>query len=184
MDVRGQHLASAHRARYGTSRWCLGRRRPPGRPGADQQSRAGSNIDESTSAVGAVELEQHATAWIPPRSTAALGPRPTAQQRDLPSSKAVTLRHDREVRSCDSREDPCRRHRDRGRGLAYDRGRAEMSKSADRPSAVHSRVGQPCPACGDTVRTVEYRRYTISYCATCQTNGKALADNTTSKFLK
>jgi len=69
-------------------------------------------------------------------------------------------------------------------GLAYDRGRAEMSKSADRPSAVHSRVGQPCPACGDTVRTVEYRRYTISYCATCQTNGKALADNTTSKFLK
>jgi len=69
-------------------------------------------------------------------------------------------------------------------GLAYDRGQTEMSKSADRPSAVHSRVGEPCPVCDDTVRTVEYRRYTVSYCATCQTNGKALADNTTSKFLK
>ena len=69
-------------------------------------------------------------------------------------------------------------------GLAYDRDQPEMSKSKDRPSAVHSRVGEPCPVCDDTVRTVEYRRYTVSYCATCQTNGKALADNTTSKFLK
>ena len=27
-------------------------------------------------------------------------------------------------------------------------------------------------------------RYTVNYCATCQTGGKVLADNTTSKFLK
>jgi formamidopyrimidine-DNA glycosylase len=31
---------------------------------------------------------------------------------------------------------------------------------------------------------VEYVRYTVAYCPTCQTSGKVLADNTTSKFLK
>jgi len=68
--------------------------------------------------------------------------------------------------------------------LAYERGRDDMSSSADRPGAVHHREGEACPACGDTVRAVEYKSYTIDYCATCQTNGKVLADNTTSKFLK
>ncbi len=59
-----------------------------------------------------------------------------------------------------------------------------MSGSADRPSNVHNRAGEACPQCGDTVRTVEYSRYTVAYCPTCQTGGKVLADNTTSKFLK
>ncbi|HEY2814304.1 MAG TPA: DNA-formamidopyrimidine glycosylase family protein [Acidimicrobiales bacterium] len=68
--------------------------------------------------------------------------------------------------------------------LAYERGRDDMSSSADRPGAVHHREGETCPVCGDTVRAVEYRSYTIDYCPTCQTNGKVLADNTTSKFLK
>jgi formamidopyrimidine-DNA glycosylase len=69
-------------------------------------------------------------------------------------------------------------------GLAFERGLTEMSSSADRPSQVHHRVGESCPVCGDVVRAVEYSRYTVAYCATCQTNGKVLADNTTSKFLK
>lgn len=69
-------------------------------------------------------------------------------------------------------------------GLAYERGLQEMSSSADRPGNVHHRVGQPCPVCGDEIRSVEYVRYTVAYCPTCQTNGKILADNTTSKFLK
>jgi formamidopyrimidine-DNA glycosylase len=38
--------------------------------------------------------------------------------------------------------------------------------------------------CGDTVREVAYVKYTVNYCPTCQTAGKVLADNTTSKFLK
>jgi formamidopyrimidine-DNA glycosylase len=71
-----------------------------------------------------------------------------------------------------------------GEGLAFERGLTEMSASADRPAHVHHRIGEPCPECGDTVRAVEYSRYTIAYCATCQTGGKVLADNTTSKFLK
>ncbi len=69
-------------------------------------------------------------------------------------------------------------------GLAFERGLTEMSSSADRPAHVHHRTGEACPVCGDTVRAVEYSRYTVAYCATCQTGGKVLADNTTSKFLK
>jgi formamidopyrimidine-DNA glycosylase len=68
--------------------------------------------------------------------------------------------------------------------LAYERGRDNMSSSADRPGSVHHREGETCPVCGDKIRAVEYRSYTIDYCPTCQTGGKVLADNTTSKFLK
>jgi len=69
-------------------------------------------------------------------------------------------------------------------GLAYERTRADMSASADRPGGVHKRTGEPCPVCGDVIREVAYSGYTVHYCPTCQTGGKVLADNTTSKFLK
>jgi formamidopyrimidine-DNA glycosylase len=68
--------------------------------------------------------------------------------------------------------------------LADERLQPEMTRSKDRPSAVHGQTGEPCPVCKDEVRAVEYRKYTVNYCATCQTGGKILADNTTSKFLK
>jgi len=69
-------------------------------------------------------------------------------------------------------------------GLTYERTRSDMSSSADRPGNVHHRVGETCPVCGDTIRSVSYSGYTVAYCPTCQTGGKVLADNTTSKFLK
>ena len=69
-------------------------------------------------------------------------------------------------------------------GLAAERTRKDMSSSKDRPSAVHNRTGRECPVCSDTVRDVKYSSYTVNYCPTCQTGGKVLADNTTSKFLK
>lgn len=69
-------------------------------------------------------------------------------------------------------------------GIAYERTRKDMSSSADRPGAVHHRAGEACPVCGDTVREVAYSSYTVNYCPTCQTGGKVLADNTTSKFLR
>ncbi len=73
-------------------------------------------------------------------------------------------------------------------GLDYERSRSDMSKSKDRPSNAHGQTGQPCPRSGehgdDTIRAVEYSGYTVNYCPSCQTNGKILADNTTSKFLK
>jgi formamidopyrimidine-DNA glycosylase len=68
--------------------------------------------------------------------------------------------------------------------LAYERGREDMSSSKQRPSNVHHRKGEACPVCGDTVRAVEYRAYEVDYCPTCQTGGKVLKDNTTSRFLK
>ncbi|MGE0879620.1 MAG: DNA-formamidopyrimidine glycosylase family protein [Acidimicrobiia bacterium] len=69
-------------------------------------------------------------------------------------------------------------------GLAYERTRVDMSASADRPGGVHHRKGEACVVCGDTVREVSYSSYSVNYCATCQTGGKVLADNTTSKFLR
>jgi formamidopyrimidine-DNA glycosylase len=69
-------------------------------------------------------------------------------------------------------------------GLEYERTRPDMSSSKDRPGSVHGRAGEPCPVCGDEVRAVEYSGYTVNYCPTCQTGGKILADNTTSRFLK
>lgn len=68
--------------------------------------------------------------------------------------------------------------------LALERGRTTMSSSAERPGTVYHRTGEPCPVCGDVVRSVEYAHYTVNYCATCQTAGRVLADNTTSRFLK
>lgn len=69
-------------------------------------------------------------------------------------------------------------------GLAFERGLTEMSSSADRPGNVHHRIGEDCPVCGDAIRSVDYTRYQVAYCPTCQTHGKVLADNTTSRFLK
>ncbi len=68
--------------------------------------------------------------------------------------------------------------------LDHERTLDAMSKSADRPGSVHRRAGSTCPVCGDTIRAVEYSAYEVDYCPTCQTGGKVLADNTTSKFLK
>jgi formamidopyrimidine-DNA glycosylase len=68
--------------------------------------------------------------------------------------------------------------------LADERTRPDMSSSKERASGVHKRTGEACPVCGDTIRAVEYSGYTVNYCPTCQTGGKVLADNTTSKFLR
>jgi formamidopyrimidine-DNA glycosylase len=52
--------------------------------------------------------------------------------------------------------------------------------------AVHGRFGQPCPTpgCTDNLRRVSYESYEMTYCATCQTGGKALADRRLSRLLK
>ena len=50
--------------------------------------------------------------------------------------------------------------------------------------AVHGRTGDKCPACGDVVRQVSFANSSLQYCATCQTDGKILADRRMSKLLK
>jgi formamidopyrimidine-DNA glycosylase len=51
--------------------------------------------------------------------------------------------------------------------------------------AVHGRTGEPCPTpCGDTLRRVSFESYEMTYCPTCQTGGKVLADRRLSRLLK
>ncbi len=69
--------------------------------------------------------------------------------------------------------------------LKHEKTLDDIGKSIDRPSLAHNRSGEPCLSCeADEIATVAYVRYTVFYCPTCQTNGKKLRDNTTSKFLK
>jgi len=50
---------------------------------------------------------------------------------------------------------------------------------------VHGRVGEPCPTpCGDTLRRVSFESYEMTYCPTCQTGGRILADRRLSRLLK
>ena len=49
---------------------------------------------------------------------------------------------------------------------------------------VHGKAGQPCPACGDTIREVSFADSALQYCPTCQTGGKPLADRRLSRLLK
>jgi formamidopyrimidine-DNA glycosylase len=49
---------------------------------------------------------------------------------------------------------------------------------------VHGREGEPCPVCGDTVRSVFFASKSLQYCPTCQTGGKPLADRRLSRLLK
>jgi formamidopyrimidine-DNA glycosylase len=50
--------------------------------------------------------------------------------------------------------------------------------------AVHNRVGQPCPVCGETLLRVSYESHEVVYCKRCQTKGRLLADRRLSRLLK
>jgi formamidopyrimidine-DNA glycosylase len=50
--------------------------------------------------------------------------------------------------------------------------------------AVHNRWGQPCPVCATEMKRVSYESYEVTYCPTCQTGGKVLADRRMSRLLK
>lgn len=50
--------------------------------------------------------------------------------------------------------------------------------------AVHGKFGQPCPRCGSKVQRIVYSDNETNYCATCQTEGKLLADRSLSRLLK
>ncbi|HEU4918028.1 MAG TPA: DNA-formamidopyrimidine glycosylase family protein [Acidimicrobiia bacterium] len=50
--------------------------------------------------------------------------------------------------------------------------------------AVHGKFGQPCPRCGSKVQRIVHADNETNYCATCQTQGKLLADRSLSRLLK
>jgi formamidopyrimidine-DNA glycosylase len=57
--------------------------------------------------------------------------------------------------------------------------------TAFRPEmAVHGRYGKPCPVCGSLVQHIVYAENECNYCATCQTEGRLLADRGLSRLLK
>jgi formamidopyrimidine-DNA glycosylase len=57
--------------------------------------------------------------------------------------------------------------------------------TAFRPEmAVHGRYGEPCPDCGDPVQRIVRASNEVNYCATCQTDGKLLADRALSALLR
>lgn len=61
---------------------------------------------------------------------------------------------------------------------------ADLKDAKRRSMRVHGRRGEPCPVCGDTVRSVFFADRSLEYCASCQTDGKPLADRRLSRLLK
>jgi formamidopyrimidine-DNA glycosylase len=57
--------------------------------------------------------------------------------------------------------------------------------TAFRPEmAAHGKYGKPCPTCGDPIQRIVFTSRETNYCATCQTDGKLLADRALSRLLK
>ncbi len=93
-------------------------------------------------------------------SLASLG---EAQRRDLVASVRMVL------------QEATERERQRTGGLP--------AKMGDR-FTIHNRHGQPCPRCGDTMNRISYESHEVTYCSTCQTGGRVLADRRMSRLLK
>jgi formamidopyrimidine-DNA glycosylase len=73
-----------------------------------------------------------------------------------------------------------------GRGLAHyeEHLTLPIPDKLPMPLRVHRRNGEPCPRCGDQLEAVFYEDYVMSYCPTCQTDGKLLKDRRLSRLLK
>lgn len=63
------------------------------------------------------------------------------------------------------------------------RGGLSEPKLGDR-FRVHNRHGLPCPECETPMRRVSFESHEITYCPTCQTDGKILADRRMSRLVK
>lgn len=67
---------------------------------------------------------------------------------------------------------------------------AERRRSGGLPTklgdhfTVHGRYGEPCPVCGGDLRRVSYESHEVTYCPTCQTGGKVLADRRLSRLIR
>lgn len=49
---------------------------------------------------------------------------------------------------------------------------------------VHGHYGEPCPRCGGDLRRVSYESHEVTYCPSCQTGGKILADRRLSRLIR
>jgi formamidopyrimidine-DNA glycosylase len=53
-----------------------------------------------------------------------------------------------------------------------------------KPTRVHAHQGEPCPRCGTVLEAVFYEDYVMTYCPSCQTEGRVLKDRRLSRLLK
>jgi formamidopyrimidine-DNA glycosylase len=76
------------------------------------------------------------------------------------------------------------------RGVLTEALEAERGRSGGLPPklgdhfTVHGRHGHPCPRCGADLRRVSYESHEVTYCPTCQTGGKVLADRRMSRLIR
>jgi formamidopyrimidine-DNA glycosylase len=49
---------------------------------------------------------------------------------------------------------------------------------------VHGLYGHPCPVCGGDLRRVSYESHEVTYCPSCQTGDKVLADRRMSRLIR
>jgi formamidopyrimidine-DNA glycosylase len=49
---------------------------------------------------------------------------------------------------------------------------------------VHGRSGTPCPTCGTELRRISYESHEVTYCPSCQTEGRVLADRRLSRLVR
>jgi formamidopyrimidine-DNA glycosylase len=52
------------------------------------------------------------------------------------------------------------------------------------PLAVHRHAGEECPRCATKLESVSFEDYVMSYCPSCQTEGRVLKDRRLSRLLK
>ncbi|MFI5830074.1 Fpg/Nei family DNA glycosylase [Streptomyces sp. NPDC051578] len=97
-----------------------------------------------------------------------------------PFKLAASFEDDQVTHLYDAVQETLRTAVERAHGVAAGRLKAEK-KSGLR---VHGRTGEPCPVCGDTIRSVSFADSSLEYCPTCQTGGKPLADRRLSRLLK
>ncbi|MCX5010442.1 Fpg/Nei family DNA glycosylase [Streptomyces sp. NBC_00555] len=97
-----------------------------------------------------------------------------------PFKLAASFDEEQTIRLYAAVQDTLREAVGRAHGVAAGKLKAEK-KSGLR---VHGRTGEPCPVCGDTVRSVSFADSSLEYCPTCQTGGKPLADRRLSRLLK
>lgn len=102
------------------------------------------------------------------------------QARVSPFKLAASFDEDQVTHLYAAVQDTLREAVERSHGVAAGHLKAEK-KSGLR---VHGRAGEPCPVCGDTVRSVSFADSSLQYCPTCQTGGKPLADRRLSRLLK
>lgn len=72
-----------------------------------------------------------------------------------------------------------------GRGLELERARTGgLPAKLQGRWRVHACFGRPCPRCRETLQRVSYESYEITYCPSCQTGGKVLADRRLSRIVR